>query len=114
MNDTIPDLFELMSRWDVEAKAIPLYLTRQGAKLSQSDRVGLLERRRTIQRMMVELRDMMATMAVSYQGIVDDAVVVEADNEDECWKRVGDKGTVQFKLCTAWAPTDSAIAHEHH
>lgn len=112
MNDAIPDLFELMSRWDVEAKAIPLYLMKQGAALPQSDRVGLLERRRTLKRATHQLRDILAGMIASYRGVIDGVVVIEADNEDDCWKGVGDRGTVEFKLCTGWALTDSAIAHK--
>src|SRR6476620_4510639 len=113
MNDTLPDLFELMSRWDVEVSAIPMYLRRQGAKLSQSDRQGLLERRRVLRQAILELRDAMSAMIVHYRGLIDGAVVIEAPTEEECWARVGDRGVVEFQLATHWALTDSAIAHQH-
>ena len=114
MNDILPDLFELMSRWDVEVSAIPLYLTRQGAKLSQADRLGLLERRRVLRNAILELRDAMAAMIVRYRGLVDGVVIIESPSEEECWTRVGDAGTVEFQLSTHWAPTDNAIAHSPH
>lgn len=114
MNEMLPDLFELLSRWDVEATtAIPLYLKRQAGKISEAERRGLLERRMTLKRVVLELRDMMAAMIVTYRGVVDGVVVIEAGTEDECWAAVGDRGTVEFKLSTHWAPTDSAIAHQH-
>jgi hypothetical protein len=50
-------------------------------------------------------------MRVNYRGLVDGVVVITAATEEECWAKVGDAGTVEFELCTHWAPTDSAIEH---
>ena len=114
MNEMIPDLFDLIARWDVEATtAIPMYLKRNAGKLSDSERRALLERRMTLKRAILELRDMMAAMIVSYRGIINGVVVIEAGTEEECWAKVGDEGTVEFKLSTTWVPTDNAIAHQH-
>ena len=101
-----------MSRWDIEAKEIPAFLLRQGSALSETTRKELLCQRRFLQRVLEELRDAMTEMTVEYRGIVDGVVVVEASTEDECWKVVGDRGTVEFRLSTHWALTDSAIEHE--
>lgn len=107
---TPEDLFELMSRWDVEAKEIPSYLAR--TELAPSKRRALLVRRVTLIRAIKELRDAMATMRVHYRGLVNGVVIITANTEEECWAKVGDEGTVEFELCTHWALTDSAIEHE--
>lgn len=113
MNENAPiDLFDLMSRWDVEAKAIPSYVRRHVASLSATDRRDLYVRRSVLNRILEELRDTMAGMTATYRGIIDGVVVIEADNEDECWARVHDEGTVEFKLCTTWVLTDAAIEHQ--
>ena len=114
VNDTPEDLFDLMSRWDIEAKEIPAFILRQGAALSQHQRKDLLMRRAMLKRLVTELRDSMGAMDVHYRGLVNGVVVVTAKTEEECWAAVGDEGTVQFSLSTAWAPTDSAIEHEMH
>jgi hypothetical protein len=106
------DLFDLMSRWDIEAKEIPAYLLRQGAALSASDRNNLLVRRAVLIRLVKELRDTMAGMAVRYRGVVNGQVWIEADTEEECWAKVKDQGTVEFRLCSHWVLTDSAIEHQ--
>jgi hypothetical protein len=54
----------------------------------------------------------MAGMTAHYRGVVDGVVVIEADTEEECWAIVHSEGTVEFKLCTDWVLTDSAIAHQ--
>lgn len=106
------DLFELLMRWDVEAKEIPAYLARMGTVLSVSTRRSLLVRRAVLLRVMRELRDTMAGMSVRYRGVIDGVVIIESESEDACWARVKNAGTVEFKLCTAWGPTDAAIAHQ--
>lgn len=106
------DLFDLLSRWDVEVNEIPAYLNRMGARLSSTDRHNLLVRRGVLKRVMGELRDAMAEMEVTYRGVVQGVVIVYADTEDKCWAVVHDEGTVEFKLGTHWAPTDNAIAHQ--
>lgn len=108
---TPEDLFDLMSRWDEEAKAIPAYLVAQGTRMSAADRKNLLVRRSILKRLVVDLRDVLAGMAVRYRGVVDGEVVIESEHEEDCWVRVGDEGTVEFTLLTKWLPTDSAIAH---
>lgn len=107
------DLFDLIARWDVEAKTIPSYLLRQGSAVTESERKNLLVRRTVIKRLMLELREAMAGMAVHYRGLVNGKVVIEAETEEACWAGVGDDGTVEFQLCTVWLPTDNAIAHQH-
>lgn len=101
-----------MSRWDIEAKEIPAYMLRQGPALSSGQRHDLLVQRRLLNRLIEELRDAMHEMSVTYRGVVDGKVIIEASTEEECWVVVGDRGTVEFKLCTAWELTDSAIEHE--
>lgn len=113
MNTHAPaDLFDLMSRWDVEAKAIPAYLLRKGSALPESERRNLLVRRTVLIRLIEELRDVMAGMSAHYRGIVDGVVVIEADTEEACWAVVHDEGTVEFNLCAGWFPTDASLAHE--
>jgi hypothetical protein len=112
VNDTPEDLFDLMSRWDIEAKEIPAFILRQGPVLSQTQRKDLLMRRAMLKRLITELRDAMREMDVHYRGLVNGVVVITADTEEECWAAVGDDGTVQFNLSTGWAPTDSAIEHD--
>jgi hypothetical protein len=113
MNAQTPeDLFDLMSRWDDEARNIPAYLLSRGASLPALDRKNLLVRHAILKKLVVELRDALAGMAVRYRGVIDGVVYIESDNEDDCWARVGDRGTVEFTLLTKWLPTDSAIAHE--
>jgi hypothetical protein len=109
---TPKDLFNLMSRWDIEAKEIPAYMLRQGPALTQERRRELLVQRRLLNRLNEELRDAMHEMTVTYRGVVNGKVIIEASTEEECWKAVGDKGTVEFTLSTHWALTDSAIEHE--
>lgn len=112
MNTQTPiDLFDLMSRWDIEAKEIPAFILRQGANLSDTDRKNLMARRVVLRRVVEELRDAMHYMTAEYRGLVDGVVTVYAETEDDCWRVVGDAGTVEFKLCTSWEPTDNAIAH---
>ena len=111
-NAHTPDLFDLMSRWDVEAKEIPHFLLRMGSRLSSRERDALLVRRATLKRLTEELRDAMAAMAVRYRGIVNGRVLVEANTEDECWAVVHDQGVVEFQMSTTWIPTDRSIAHE--
>jgi hypothetical protein len=112
MNAQTPeDLFDLMSRWDEEARNIPTYLLSQGHKLNAADRRNLLVRHALLKKLVVELRDALAGMAVRYRGTIDGVVYIESDNEDDCWARVGDRGTVEFTLLTKWLPTDSAMAH---
>lgn len=101
-----------MSRWDIEAKEIPAFMLRQGPALSAEQRRELLVQRRLLNRLIEELRDAMREMTVTYRGVVNGTVIIEASTEEECWKAVGDQGTVEFILCTHWALTDSAIAHE--
>lgn len=114
MNTQAPgDLFDLIARWDVEAKTIPSYLVRQGSALTESERKQLMYRRTILKRLIVELRDAMHGMTVHYRGLVNGEVVIESDNEEACWAGVGNRGTVEFLLCTDWVPTDSAIAHNH-
>lgn len=110
MNNAHTDLFDLMSRWDVEANVIPSYLMRR-RNLSQAERHDLLVRRATLVRVVEELRDAMAAMPACYRGLVDGKVVIEANTEEECWAVVHDAGTVEFQLCTVWAPTDNALEH---
>lgn len=113
MNAQTPeDLFDLMSRWDDEARSIPSYLLAQGNRLPATMRRDLLARHAILKRLVVELRDALAGMAVRYRGIVDGVVVIESDSEDECWARVGSRGTVEFTLFTKWLLTDSAIEHQ--
>lgn len=109
---TPEDLFDLMSRWDVEAKEIPHFLMRMGSRLTPRERDALLVRRALLKRLTEELRDAMAAMAVRYRGIVDGQVLVEADTEDECWAVVHDHGVVEFSLSTHWVPTDRSMAHK--
>jgi hypothetical protein len=109
---TPKDLFNLMSRWDIEAKEIPAYMMRQGPALNAERRRELLVQRRLLNRLIEELRDAMHEMTVTYRGVVNGEVIIETSTEEEAWKAVGDKGTVEFKLCTAYALTDSAIEHE--
>jgi len=111
-NHAPTDLFDLMSRWDTEAKTIPSFLQRKADSLSESQRRNLLIRRNLLNRLLEELRDAMTEMTAHYRGIIDGVVVIEAETEEECWARVHDAGTVEFKLCTGWALTDSAIEHE--
>lgn len=114
MNTQAPgDLFDLIARWDVEVKTIPSYLMRQGSGLTESERRDLLARRTTLQRVILELREVMQGMTVRYRGLVGEQVVIESETEESCWARVGDAGTVEFELCTVWIPTDRAIAHKH-
>jgi len=101
-----------MSRWDIEAKEIPAFLLRQGSALNATQRKELLLRRTFLNRVLQELRDAMLEMPVEYRGIVDGVVVIEASTEDECWKAIGNRGVVEFRLSTNWALTDNAIAHE--
>jgi hypothetical protein len=113
MNTHAPtDLFDLMSRWDVEAKTIPSFLRRKARTLSESQRRNLLIRRSVLNRVLEEMRNAMAGMTAHYRGVVDGVVVIEADTEEECWAIVHNEGTVEFQLCTAWVLTDSAIAHQ--
>jgi hypothetical protein len=113
MNKHAPeDLFDLMSRWDDESRNIPAYLLSRGASLPASDRKSLLVRHAILKRLVVELRDALAGMAVRYRGIVNGEVIIESEHEEDCWARVGDEGTVEFTLLTKWLPTDSAIAHD--
>jgi hypothetical protein len=113
MNEQTPeDLFDLMQRWDIEAKEIPSFILRQGSSLDDKKRSDLLMRRAMLKRVLMELRDAMATMNVTYRGVVNNVVIIETDNEEDCWKAVGDSGTVEFSLGTHWALTDSAIEHQ--
>lgn len=113
MNEKAPeDLFDLMQRWDIEQKEIPSFILRQGPALSAKQRSDLLMRRAMLKRVLTELRDAMVQMTATYRGVVDGVVMIESDSEDECWKAVGDRGTVHFTLSTHWAPTDSAIEHD--
>ena len=113
-NNAQDDLFDLMSRWDVEAKTIPAYLLRQGNAISSTERRDLMMRRAVLKKAVVELRDAMANMAVRYRGIVNGDVVVEAATEDEVWAVVHNAGVVQFSLMTDWAETDRSIDHRSH
>lgn len=101
-----------MSRWDIEAKEIPAYMLRQGSNLDEDTRRALLVQRRLLNRLIEELRDAMHEMTVTYRGVVNGVVIVETSTEEEAWAAVGDEGTVEFSLSTAWALTDSAIEHE--
>lgn len=113
MNEQAPeDLFDLMQRWDIEAKEIPSFILRQGTALSGQQRSDLLMRRAMLKRVLMELRDAMATMTATYRGVVNGVVIIETDNEQDCWRAVGDSGTVEFSLGTHWALTDSAIEHQ--
>lgn len=101
-----------MSRWDIEAKEIPAFVLRQGPALKEETRRDLLVQRRLLNRLIQELRDAMREMTVTYRGVVNGKVIIEASTEEECWAAVGDEGTVEFSLSTHWALTDSAIEHE--
>ena len=74
-NNAQDDLFDLMSRWDVEVKTIPAYLLRQGTALNRSERHDLMIRRAVLKKAMIELRDAMANMAARYRGIIDGDVI---------------------------------------
>ncbi len=111
MNNAHDDLFDLMTRWDVEAKAIPAYLLRRGTELSRSERTELLVRMHVLKKLTEELRDAMAKMAARYRGVIDGDVVVEATTEDKVWAIVHDQGVVEFSLMTDWLPTDRSIQH---
>jgi hypothetical protein len=113
-NNAQDDLFDLMSRWDVEVKTIPAYLLRQGTALTSAERRDLLIRRAVLKKAMVELRDAMANMAARYRGKIDGDVVVEATTEDEVWAVVHDQGVVEFCLMTEWAETDRSVDHHSH
>jgi hypothetical protein len=113
-NNAQDDLFDLMSRWDVEVKTIPAYLLRQGTALTNAERRDLLIRRAVLKKAMVELRDAMANMAARYRGKIDGDVVVEAATEDEVWAVVRDRGVVEFCLMTEWAETDRSVDHHSH
>ena len=113
-NNAQDDLFDLMSRWDVEVKTIPAYLLRQGTALNRSERHDLMIRRAVLKKAMIELRDAMANMAARYRGIIDGDVVVEAATEDEVWAVVRDQGVIEFCLMTEWAETDRSIDHRSH
>lgn len=113
-NNAHDDLFDLLSRWDVEVKTIPAYLLRQGTALTTTERRDLLMRRAVLKKAIVELRDAMANMAVRYRGLIDGDVVVEATTEDEVWAVVHDEGVVQFCLQTDWAETDRSVDHNSH
>lgn len=113
MNEQAPeDLFDLMQRWDIEAKEIPSFILRQGEAMPAAKRSDLLMRRAMLKRCLMELRDAMVEMTVTYRGVVNGVVIIETDNEEDCWKAVGDSGTVEFSLSTHWALTDSAIEHQ--
>ena len=80
--------------------------------MSATERRNLLVRRTVLNQVIEELRDVMAGMSAHYRGIVDGVVIIESDNEEDCWAAVHSAGTVEFKLCTDWALTDAAIAHQ--
>lgn len=113
-NNAHDDLFDLMSRWDVEVKTIPAYLLRQGTALTATERRDLLMRRAVLRKAIVELRDAMASMTSRYRGLIDGHVVVEAATEDEVWSVVHDQGVVEFCLMTDWLQTDRSVDHQSH
>ena len=101
-----------MSRWDIEAKEIPAFMLRQGPALSAQQRHDLLVQKRLLNRLIEELRDAMHEMSVTYRGVVNGKVIIEASTEEEGWAAVGDEGTVEITLSTACELTASAIEHE--
>ena len=109
MNAQSPDLFDLIARWDVEVKEIPLYLLRQGRAISQVDRLKLLARRATLKRTLVELRDVMISMTATYRAVFDTGGFVECVSEEDGWELVGSSGHVEVQLHTPWVPTDASL-----
>ena len=112
MNTQATSLFDLIERWSVEVSVIPSYVnSKRGAKLTTQERMALLVRRSTIKRLILELRRTMANMTVTYRGIRDGVVVVEASTEEECWAVMNGSGVVEFSLSTEWLQTEASILH---